>query len=147
MPQSLKGLGFNMAAEAIKARSCGRDELAKALVNARERTLWQFDALQNALGPEVPVPFQDNLNPFLYLNAFLLVLLAFSFPFNAFISWEHRFDIVMGNFGLERKNSFINHFLVKHGHGFPMSNTISIITIGVPIIHMFLKWQIASTWG
>ena len=66
MPPSQKGLGFKMAAEAIKARTCGRDELAKALVQARERTLWQFDALQNALGPEVPVPFQDNLNPFLW---------------------------------------------------------------------------------
>ncbi|WP_332751301.1 selenoneine synthase SenA [Hydrogenophaga sp.] len=45
------------------ARHAGRATLARALEDARERTLRQFAALQAALGPDLGVPCTPELNP------------------------------------------------------------------------------------
>ncbi|WP_332744725.1 selenoneine synthase SenA [Hydrogenophaga sp.] len=45
------------------ARHADRAALAGALVDARERTLRQFTALEAALGPDLPVPCTPELNP------------------------------------------------------------------------------------
>jgi len=45
------------------ARTGGRDILADALRDSRARTLSLLDAYVNALGPTVPVPYAEQLNP------------------------------------------------------------------------------------
>lgn len=45
------------------ARTGGRDTLAHALRDARTRTLSLLDAYAEALGPTLPVPYSEQLNP------------------------------------------------------------------------------------
>ena len=48
---------------AIAARTGGREILANALRDARTRTLSLLDAYVDALGPTLPVPYSEQINP------------------------------------------------------------------------------------
>ncbi len=52
---------------AIAARTGGRDILANALRDARTRTLSLLDAYVDELGPGLPVPYSEQLNPPLWV--------------------------------------------------------------------------------